>query len=133
MDNRDNLELLKGFAKGKEKIAKKGGRAVIYSRVSSKEQVEGFSLEVQMERCEEYAQRNGYVVVERFGGTYESGKSDKEREEFNKMLKYVKAKRNRIDAVIVYSTSRFFKDRLNHDNLRTQSMQYPCTFRKFRL
>lgn len=67
MDNRDNLELLKGFAKGKEKIAKKGGRAVIYSRVSSKEQVEGFSLEVQMERCEEYAQRNGYVVVERFG------------------------------------------------------------------
>ena len=44
MENSDNLELLKGFAKGKEKIAKKGGRAVIYSRVSSKEQVEGVSL-----------------------------------------------------------------------------------------
>ena len=107
MENNDNLELLKGFAKGKEKIAKKGGRAVIYSRVSSKEQLEGFSLEVQMEKCEEYAQRKGYSVVERFGGSYESAKSDKERKEFNKMLKYVKAKRNRIDAVIVYSTSRF--------------------------
>ena len=107
MENSDNLELLKGFAKGKENIAKKGGRAVIYSRVSSKEQVEGFSLEMQMEKCEAYAERKGYVVVERFGGTYESAKSDKERKEFNKMLKYVKAKRNGIDAVIVYSTSRF--------------------------
>ena len=107
MENSDNLELLKGFAKGKEKIAKKGGRAVIYSRVSSKEQLEGFSLEMQREKCEEYAQRKGYVVVEHFGGTYESAKSDKERKEFNKMLKYVKAKQNRIDAVIVYSTSRF--------------------------
>ncbi len=107
MNNSNDLEILKQFAKGKEKIAKKGGRAVIYSRVSSKEQVEGFSLEVQMQKCEEYAQQNGYVVVERFGGTYESAKSDKERKEFNKMLKYVKAKRNSIDAVIVYSTSRF--------------------------
>ena len=107
MENNDNLELLKGFAKGKENIAKRGGRAVIYSRVSSKEQVEGFSLEMQMEKCEAYAERKGYVVVERFGGTYESAKSDKERKEFNKMLKYVKAKRNGIDAVIVYSTSRF--------------------------
>ena len=107
MNDSNNLEILKGFAKGKDNIAKKGGRAVIYSRVSSKEQVEGFSLEVQMEKCEDYAKRKGYVVVERFGGTYESGKSDKERKEFNKMLKYVKAKKNYIDAVIVYSTSRF--------------------------
>ena len=107
MNNNDNLDLLKSFAKGKENIAKKGGRAVIYSRVSSKEQLEGFSLDVQKEKCEEYAQRKGYVVVERFGGTYESAKSDKERKEFNRMLKFVKAKHNRIDAVIVYSTSRF--------------------------
>ena len=107
MNIKDNENLLKNFAKGKENIAKKGGRAVIYSRVSSKEQLEGFSLEVQKEKCEEYAQRKGYVVVERFGGTYESAKSDKERKEFNRMLKFVKAKHNRIDAVIVYSTSRF--------------------------
>ena len=65
MNDSNNLEILKGFAKGKDNIAKKGGRAVIYSRVSSKEQVEGFSLEVQMEKCEDYAKRKGYVVVER--------------------------------------------------------------------
>ena len=107
MNGSDSLDFLQSFAKGKENIAKKGGRAVIYSRVSSKEQVEGFSLEVQLEKCEEYAQRKGYVVVESFGGTYESAKSDNERKEFNRMLKYVKRKQNRIDAVIVYSTSRF--------------------------
>ena len=107
MNGSESLDFLQSFAKGKENIAKKGGRAVIYSRVSSKEQVEGFSLEVQLEKCKEYAQRKGYVVVESFGGTYESAKSDNERKEFNRMLKYVKAKQNRIDAVIVYSTSRF--------------------------
>ena len=107
MNENEDLDLLRNFAKGKENIAKKGGRAVIYSRVSSKEQLDGYSLDVQKEKCEEYAKRKGYVVVECFGGTYESAKSDRERKEFNKMLKYVKAKHNRIDAVIVYSTSRF--------------------------
>ena len=53
MDNSSELDMLKRFAKGKEKIIKKGGRAVIYSRVSSKEHVEGFSLEVQEEKCKE--------------------------------------------------------------------------------
>ena len=106
MENKE-LEILKRFAKGNDRIIKKGGRAVIYYRVSSKEQTEGYSLEVQKERCEEYAKRKGYIVVDSFGGTYESAKSDTERKEFSRMLKFVKSKRNNINAVIVYSTSRF--------------------------
>ena len=98
---------LKPFTKGKKKTIKKGGRAVIYQRVSSKEQEDGFSPETQLERCYEWADRNGYEVVKCFEGEHESAKTDANRKRFNTMLRFVKDKKNRIDAVIVYSTSRF--------------------------
>ena len=98
---------LKPFVKGKKRKIKMGGRAVIYQRVSSKEQEDGFSPETQLERCYEWARQHQYEVVECFDGEHESAKSDVNRKRFNKMLKYVMDKKNRIDAVIVYSTSRF--------------------------
>ncbi len=101
------MEELKSFAKGQKKTLKQGGRAVIYQRVSSREQEDGFSPETQLERCYEWANKHGYEVVKCFQGEHESAKSDATRKRFNEMLKYVKDKKNRIDAVIVYSTSRF--------------------------
>ena len=101
----DNL--IKKFGKGAKKTLKKGGRAVIYQRVSSKDQEEGFSPETQKECCYAWAERHNYEVVKCFEGEHESAKTDVNRKRFNQMLKFVKDKRNRIDAVIVYSTSRF--------------------------
>ena len=100
-------DILKGFGKGVKKTLKKGGRAVIYQRVSSKDQEEGFSPETQKECCYAWAERHNYEVVKCFEGEHESAKTDVNRKRFNQMLKFVKDKRNRIDAVIVYSTSRF--------------------------
>ena len=100
-------ELIKYFAKGKKEEIKKGGRAVIYQRVSSKEQELGYSPETQLEICNQWAERNGYSVVEIFKGEHESAKTDANRKRFKTMLEFVKDKKNRIDAVIVYSTSRF--------------------------
>ena len=99
--------LAQKFGKGKKKILKKGGRAVIYQRVSSKEQEDGFSPETQIERCYEWAERHDFVVVKCFEGEHESAKSDTNRKRFNQMLKFVMDKKNKIDAVIVYNTSRF--------------------------
>ena len=99
--------LSKKFGKGKKKILKKGGRAVIYLRVSSKDQEYGFSPETQKERCYEWAEQNGYEIVKCFEGEHESAKSDINRKRFNQMIKFVKDKKNKIVAVIVYSTSRF--------------------------
>ena len=99
--------ITKKFGKGKKKALKEGGKAVIYQRVSSKGQEDGFSPETQIERCREWAHRNNFEVVKCFEGEHESAKSDKNRKRFNEMLKFVKDKRNKIDAVIVYSTSRF--------------------------
>ena len=100
-----NIE--KKFAKGKKRELKQGGRAVIYQRVSTKEQEDGFSPETQIQRCKEWAETHNYYVVKIFEGEYESAKSDIKRKRFNQMLKFVKDKKNNIDAVIVYSTRRF--------------------------
>ena len=40
--------------------------AVIYVRVSTKEQTENLSLPTQLRACEEYCRRQGYEVLERF-------------------------------------------------------------------
>lgn len=104
---------LKAFAKGTKKELKRGGRAVIYQRVSSKDQEYGYSPEMQTEICHRWAERNGYEVVKCFEGEHESAKTDANRKRFNTMLSFVKDKKNRIDAVIVYSTSRFSRTGVN--------------------
>ena len=105
-----DVDLIKGFGKGKKTTLKNGGRAVIYQRVSSKRQEDGFSPETQVECCYEWAKRHNYEVVKCFEGEHESAKTDINRKRFNEMLKFVRDKRNRIDAVIVYSTSRFSRN-----------------------
>jgi DNA invertase Pin-like site-specific DNA recombinase len=40
--------------------------AVIYVRVSTKEQTENLSLATQLRACEEYCRRQGYEILERF-------------------------------------------------------------------
>ena len=58
---------LKDFAKGKKEAEKvEGGNALIYTRVSSSEQVDGQSLEVQLEKCREYAAKHSYTVLGEF-------------------------------------------------------------------
>ncbi len=108
---KDNIDILNLFAKGislKKKSEMLLG-AVVYTRVSSKEQMENNkSLEWQKLACDKFAQEKGYIIQGYFGGTYESAKSD-ERKEFNRMLKFVKAQKgaNKISFIIVYSLDRF--------------------------
>ena len=100
----DNL--IRKFAKGKKQTLKKGGRAVLYIRVSTKDQEAGFSPEVQKDICYRWAENHEYVVVKCFEGEYESAKTHN-RKRFQGMLKFIKDRKNRIDAVVVYSISRF--------------------------
>jgi site-specific DNA recombinase len=105
----NNLMLLKQFAKGKSGDILDLGiqNCVIYTRVSSKEQMDtNQSLEWQKKYCYEYAIKNKLSIKGYFGGTYESAKSD-ERKEFNRMLKFVKACKEKITFILVYSLDRF--------------------------
>ena len=40
--------------------------AVIYGRVSSEDQVQGYSLEAQLKACREWAEKNGHKVVREY-------------------------------------------------------------------
>jgi site-specific DNA recombinase len=83
------------------------GRAVAYTRVSSKEQAEtNFSLQTQEKIIKEHAVRNSIFIEAYFGDTYESAKTDG-RKEFQRMLEYVKASRGSISKILVYSHDRF--------------------------
>jgi len=82
------------------------GKAIVYTRVSSKEQANtNLSLQTQRKSIDEYAARNKIHILEYFGGTYESAKTDG-RKEFRRMLDYVKHN-PAISSILVYSFDRF--------------------------
>ena len=71
-------------------VTGKGKQALIYTRVSSKEQADkNLSLDFQRKVIDEYAQKNDFTILNYFGGTYESAKTDG-RKEFLRMLDFIK-------------------------------------------
>ena len=79
-----------------------------YTRVSSKEQFEkNSSVDRQMEASRKYAELHNFKIMEEFGGTYESAKSDFTRKEFKRLIDRVMASRKKPYAVLVYKMSRF--------------------------
>ncbi len=104
-----SLDLFDQFAKHNAVTARISGQnAVIYTRVSTKEQADNnLSLETQLKACELYASRHDYTVLECFGGTYESAKTD-ERNQFKNMIAF--ARRNKVSYIIVYSLERFSRN-----------------------
>jgi len=81
-------------------------RAVIYCRVSTKEQVdEGNSLTTQERLCKEFALKNGYEIAEIFRERGESAKTTN-RTELQRLLSYCTDKRNAISVVIAYKLDR---------------------------
>jgi site-specific DNA recombinase len=91
-------------------------RAVLYARVSSDEQTQGFSLTTQVQRMEEYAARNGFTVaqtlIEDFSGMY------LERPELTKLLAMVET--GAVDAVICYAADRLTRVPGHGDLLRSR-------------
>lgn len=84
----------------------KNKNAVIYVRVSTEEQAKkGYSIDAQIQRCRDFADRMGYSVTKIF---IEQGKSAKDlnRPELQKMLKYCKSSILSIDFVIFWKWDR---------------------------
>ena len=97
----NQLAHLKQFANKNPKASRrKTNQVVIYTRVSSKDQMDnGASLETQKKYCEEFAEKRGLNVVAYFGGTYESAKTD-DRKEFQRMISFVK-KSKEVSGIVV--------------------------------
>ncbi len=88
-------------------------RCVIYVRVSSERQVDGYSLDSQEELCKNRAEQLGYDIVNVYREEGVSAKTTK-RPTLQEMLAFCINKQNNISSIIVYSLSRFNRNTENH-------------------
>ena len=107
-----NLERFKGFMKPKEDKGKSSSqperrRIIGYTRVSTKRQIEGYSIEEQRENIQEFAKKQNYDLVDIIDGQYESAKTDFTRKEFKRLYETVIKMRPRPYAIAIKFISRF--------------------------
>jgi site-specific DNA recombinase len=99
-------------------------QAVIYCRVSTKQQVdEGNSLSTQERLCREYALKQGYEVAAVYIEKGESAKT-KDRTELQKMMSFCAIKKNNISYVVVYKLDRFSRNTDDYSYLRIILKRY---------
>lgn len=99
-------------------------RAVIYCRVSTKEQVEeGNSLASQERICNEYALKNGYEVAAVFIEQGESAKTA-DRTELKKLIAFCAIKKNDVKVVIAYKIDRISRNTDDYSQLRVLFKRY---------
>jgi DNA invertase Pin-like site-specific DNA recombinase len=92
--------------------------AVIYIRVSTKEQTENLSLPTQLRACEEYCRREGLDVLARFKEEGESAKTA-DRTELRRMLEFCRTHKGQLHFVVVFNLTRFARDKYDHFALRS--------------
>lgn len=124
---KEELSLFSQFAKSSIKNGlAQTSNAVIYTRVSSKEQAENnMSLDTQLKYCNNYSENRKFNVLGYFGGTFESAFTD-ERKEFIRMMTFIKKSKEKISYIIVYSLDRFSRTGGNaiyiSENLKKQGV-----------
>ncbi len=93
-------------------------KVVAYARVSSREQEkEGFSIDAQIKRIQEYAERRGIDIVELYIEVESAKKAG--RPEFNRMIERVRKEKS-IEGILCHKVDRLcrnFKDYVTVDDL----------------
>jgi site-specific DNA recombinase len=81
-------------------------KAVVYCRVSTKEQTQNLSLPTQLRACRAYCQREGFEVVGEFTDAGESAKT-LDRPDFQRLLTVCRDRKQGIQFVVFYNLTRF--------------------------
>jgi site-specific DNA recombinase len=93
--------------------------AAIYARVSSEEQVQGYSIQAQLRACREWAENHGYTVAKEY---IEEGQSAfrnlEKREVLKELLADTISKQRAFDLIIVHKLDRLFRDTLESSTAR---------------
>jgi site-specific DNA recombinase len=98
---------------------------VVWARVSSREQREGYSLDAQLRMMRERAQANGWQITREFV-VAESAKRGAERHAFNQMFAWVRAnaKGEKIKAILSHKLDRVCRNM--RDAVRLQELEDLC-------
>lgn len=99
--------------------AKQQQTAVINARVSSEEQVQGYSIQAQLRTCREWAEKNGYTIAKEY---LEEGHSAfrnlEKREALKELLADTVSKQRNFQLIIVHKLDRLFRDTLESATTR---------------
>lgn len=95
--------------------------AVIYARVSSREQAEGFSIDAQVKACKVKASQESFKVLEVFKDEGFTGTS-RDRPALNALIGYCKD--NSVHSVIIHKLDRFARSIVDHSAIRAMLMKY---------
>ena len=102
--------------------------AIIYIRVSTKEQTENLSLPTQLRVCEEYCRREGFEILERFKEEGESAKTI-DRRELQRMLAYCRSNKGKVHFLVVFNLTRFARrSKARSEPRPTTAHAYACSF-----
>jgi site-specific DNA recombinase len=96
---------------------------VIYCRVSSKEQIEGTSLESQEIACQEYAQTHRIKVLRAFVERGESAKFA-DRTQLIELIDFCRTSKEKIEALLVWKLDRFARNVGDHFNIKATLLRY---------
>lgn len=101
-------------------------RAVIYTRVSTVDQVENQSLEGQERACRDWCQRRGIEVDSVFTERGQSAKT-RDRTELIRMLEHCRKNRGRIDCLVIFAVSRLSRDEYDYKSLKVALLKLGIT------
>lgn len=104
-----NKERFRSFMKPQnEKVTSNNNNTVLlYTRVSSKDQFDNFSLANQADAIKKYAIQKSYTILEEFGYTYESASDDMSRKEFQRLIEKIQTMKVKPFAILVFKINRF--------------------------
>ena len=108
-----NLDLFQKFITPKQVQSTENRNIVGYTRVSSKQQNENFSLVEQEDEIRSFSLKNNYKLLEIYGGTYESASGDFSRKEFKQLFDRVTTTFPKPFAIAIKFINRFSRTGAN--------------------
>lgn len=102
-----DLDAFNNLLKPKIVEKQKNNHVIGYTRISSKQQLDNFSLQEQESQIKYYVKRNNLILDKIIGGTYESASGDFTRKEFKKLYDEIKQSKKRPHAIAIKFISRF--------------------------
>ncbi len=98
-------------------------KAIIYSRVSSKEQIEGTSLASQEAACHEYAREKGIQIVRVFREQGESAKFA-DRTQLLQLIEFCRTDKAAVEMLLVWKVDRFARNVADHYSVKSMLAKY---------
>ncbi len=97
--------------------------AIIYCRVSSKEQVDGTSLDVQGAACNDYAKAHQMTIIREF---VEQGESAKfaDRTKLIELMEFCRKHKGEVQTLLVWKVDRFARNVSDHFSIKATLLRY---------